>query len=48
MAGDLLMGDLNTASFIEIEDEHHKLIEIVSFDQAVDVREEPTQRPIEL
>ena len=28
MSGDVLMGDLNTASFIEIEDEQHELIEM--------------------
>lgn len=32
MSGDLLMGDLNTASFIEIEDDLHELIETVSFE----------------
>ncbi len=47
MAGDLLMGDLNTAAFIEIEDEDHKLLETVFFDEAVKLREErhPERRP---
>jgi hypothetical protein len=41
MAGDLLTGDLNTASFIEIEDESHELIELVSFADVVRMRDEP-------
>ena len=41
MAGDLLTGDLNTASFIEIEDESHELIETVSFADVVRMRDEP-------
>jgi hypothetical protein len=45
MAGDLLMGDLNTASFIEIEDEKHELIETVSFSEVVSLRDEPHLRP---
>lgn len=40
MAGDLLMGDMNTASFIEIEDERHEFIENVSFGDAVYLRDE--------
>lgn len=40
MAGDLLMGDMNTASFIEIEDERHELIESVSFSDVVKLRDE--------
>lgn len=44
MAGDLLMGDLNTASFIEIEDEQHELIETVSFTKVVSLRDEPHVR----
>lgn len=39
MAGDLLMGDLNTASFIEIEDDNRELIETVSFAEVVNLRE---------
>ncbi len=38
MAGDLIMGDLNTASFIEITDQHHNLIQSVSFGEVVDLR----------
>jgi hypothetical protein len=41
MSGDLLMGDLNTASFIEIEDEQHELVETVSFADVVSLRNEP-------
>lgn len=44
MAGDLLMGDLNTASFIEIEDEQRDLIETVSFSEVVNLRDEPHVR----
>ena len=44
MAGDLLMGDLNTASFIEIEDEQRELIETVSFTEVVNLRDEPHVR----
>lgn len=45
MAGDLLTGDLNTASFIEIEDDQHELIETVSFVDVVKLRDEPHLRP---
>ena len=44
MSGDLLMGDLNTASFIEIEDEQHELVETVSFADVVSLRSEPHVR----
>lgn len=44
MAGDVLMGDLNTASFIEIEDEQRELIETVSFTEVVMLRDEPHTR----
>lgn len=44
MAGDLLMGDLNTASFIEIENERHEFIETVSFSEVVNLRDEPHVR----
>jgi hypothetical protein len=44
MSGDLLMGDLNTASFIEIEDDQHELIETVSFSDVVRMRSEPHVR----
>ena len=40
MAGDLLAGDLNTASFIEIENEQHELITTVSFADVVKLRKE--------
>ena len=46
MAGDLRMGDLNIASFIEIEDEQHELVETVSFGDVVKLREEPHHRGI--
>lgn len=44
MAGDLLVGDLNTASFIEIEDERHEFIETVSFADVVKLRNDPHLR----
>ena len=44
MSGDILMGDLNTASFIEIEDEQRDLIEAVSFADVVSLRNEPHAR----
>ena len=43
MASDLLMGDLNIASFIEIEDQHHNLL-TVTFDQVVKLREDAARR----
>lgn len=46
MAGDLQIGELNTASFIEIEDEQHELIESVSFADVVNVRSEPHLRVV--
>jgi len=44
VSGDVLMGDLNTASFIEIEDEQHELVETVSFADVVILRNEPHVR----
>jgi hypothetical protein len=44
MAGDIRMGDLNTACFIEIEDEQRELIETVSFGDVVSLRSEPGER----
>jgi hypothetical protein len=44
MFDDLRMGDLNTASFIEIEDDQHELIETVSFADVVSLRNEPHAR----
>jgi hypothetical protein len=44
MSGDLLMGDLNTASFIDIEDDEHELIETVFFADVVSLRNEPHVR----
>lgn len=41
MAGDLLSGELNTALCIEIEDEQHRLIETVAFNDAVTLRNDP-------
>ena len=44
MSGDLLHGEVNTASFIEVEDEKHELIETVSFADVVRLRNEPHRR----
>jgi hypothetical protein len=44
MSGDLLMGDVNTASFIEVEDENHQLVETVSFADVVSLRNVPHRR----
>ena len=44
MSADLVMGDVNTASFIEIEDEQRELIETVSFADVVNLRNEPHVR----
>ena len=40
MAGDLLAGDFNAASFVEVEDEQHRLVMTVSFGESVSVRNE--------
>lgn len=45
MAGDLMSGEMNTATFVEIEDERHNLLETIFFDEAVKLREElPSER----
>ena len=46
MSGDLLNGNVNTASFIEVEDEKHELIETVSFADVVQLRNEPHLRVV--
>ncbi len=43
-AGDLRMGDLNTAAFIEIEDEQHKLVKTVLFEDVVTLRKDQDAR----
>lgn len=45
LAGELRDGALNTASFIEIEDENHKLVATVSFQDVVRVTSEVAGRP---
>lgn len=45
MASELKRGELNMGSFVEIEDENHKLLTIVSFNEAVAVTNEVGQRP---
>lgn len=44
LAGDLQHGRLNTASYIEIEDEQHDLIGTVSFEDVVKISNEPVYR----
>jgi len=44
MASDLLDGHVNTATFVEIEDEQHEIIETVFFEEVVKVRNEPGAR----
>jgi hypothetical protein len=39
-AGDLAGGEFNLGSFIEIENERHELVATISFEDAVQVREE--------
>lgn len=41
VASDLLDGTLNTAAFVEIEDEQRNLIATVFFEEVVKLREEP-------
>lgn len=44
LAGELRNGDLNTASFIEIEDEHGRKVRTVSFAEAVRVTDKVPDR----
>jgi len=44
MASELKRGELNLASFVEIEDEHHKLVLTVNFTDAVGVTEQRGRR----
>lgn len=43
MAGDVLRGYLNIASFIEIEDEQRSLVRTVPLTEVVALRDEPCQ-----
>jgi hypothetical protein len=45
MADEMKRGELNMGSFVEIEDEQHNLLAIVSFEEAVSVRKEVGERP---
>ena len=40
MAGELRNGHLNTACFVEIENEHHQLVDTVTFAEAVRTSDE--------
>ena len=44
MASEMLKGEVNMASFIEIEDESHTLVDTVQFLDAVEVRTERSNR----
>ena len=44
MSAEMMSGELNMASFIEIEDEQHLLLHTVQFSDAVDVRSERSRR----
>jgi hypothetical protein len=44
LAGELLRGDLDTGSFIEIEDEDHEWVTTVSFDEVVRMTNETPAR----
>jgi len=44
MASELKRGELNLASFVEIEDEHHELVLTVDFTDAVAVTEQRGRR----
>lgn len=44
LAGELRRGELSTACFIEIENEHHQLVDTVSFADAVRVSNEGATR----
>jgi len=45
MAAELKGGIVNMASFIEVEDGDHKLVETVSFSDAVQMESRPGIRP---
>lgn len=44
MAGELQRGEINIASFIEIEDERRQLVRTVAFTEAVAVKSDPCPR----
>lgn len=46
LAGELRNGDLNTASFIEIEDEQRQLVRTVSFEEAVRITDKGPDGPV--
>ena len=45
LAGELAEGQLNVASFIEIEDENRELVGTVSFEEAVNITKDGCERP---
>ena len=40
LAGDLRNGHLDTACFVEVEDDHHQLVDTVSFVDAVRISDD--------
>ena len=45
MASEMRQGEVNMASFIEVEDENHVLVDTILFLDAVNVRTERSRRP---
>ena len=45
LAGEVRQGNINTGSFIEIEDEHHRHVATVHFAEAVEVTSETARSP---
>ena len=45
LAGEIKEGGLNTASFVEIEDQHRVLVATVTFEEAVAVSDRVGDRP---
>ena len=44
-AGEMMRGEMNLGSFIEVEDENHNLVMTIEFDEAVRVSNERGRRP---
>ena len=43
IAAEVKEGGLNTASFIEIEDENHELLKTLTFEEAIVISDEPPE-----
>jgi hypothetical protein len=44
-AGEMMRGEMNLGSFIEVEDQNHNLVMTIEFDEAVRVSNERGRRP---